>query len=115
MNEDGSDAGDSLEYHASGETYRVEFATEEGEPSTTIVKAIAAILGRKQDELDPLYYVVEPDALDSIVQPTVRGDHHGDVEISFTYHGFDVAVKSYGIVEIQDSRSDGPSSDAAPP
>lgn len=99
MNEDHSE--DSLEYHAANETYRVEFASADGEPSTTIVKAVAAILGRRQDELDPLYHVIEPDALDSIFQPTVLGDRHGDVEVTFTYHDFTVAVKSYGIVEIE--------------
>lgn len=103
MSEESPDAGDPLEYRSDDDTHRVEFTDGEAEPSTTIVNAVAAIAGCKQDDLDPLYHVVEPDALDSIFQPTVRGDHNGDVEISFTYHGFDVTVKSYGIVEIEPS------------
>lgn len=106
MNEDSSDGSDSLEYRSDGERFRVEFADGDDEPSRTIVKAVAAIAGCKQDELDPLYYVIEPDALDSIFQPTVRGDHQGDVVVSFTYHGFDVSVNSYGIVEIEPTGAD---------
>lgn len=93
--------GDGLEYRSDGETYRVEFSQEHGQPSTAVVKAIAAIEGWKQDELDPLYHVIDPDALDSLFKPTVRGDHHGDAEISFTYHGFAVTVRSYGIIEVE--------------
>lgn len=111
MSEDHSE--DSLEYPASDEAYRVEFANADGEPSTTIVKAVAAILGRKQDELDPLYHVIEPDALDSIFQPTGRGDRDGDVEVTFTYQGFTVAVKSYGVVEIEPTENRTKADDAS--
>lgn len=106
MSEDSSDPGDGLEFSDDGDTYRVEFGGDTEEPSTAVVKAVAAIAGRKQDELDPLYYVVDPDALDALFQPTVRGSHRGDVAVAFTYHGFDVSVRSYGIIEIAE-RGDG--------
>lgn len=104
MSEDSSDTGDSLEYSDDSDTYSVEFGEGIEEPSEVAVTAVAAISGRKQDDLDPLYYAVDPDALDSLFQPTARGNHRGDVEVSFTYHGFDVSVRSYGIIEITEHR-----------
>lgn len=62
---------------------------------------MAAVTDRESDELDPLYSVIDTDALDKLCQPSVNDRHHGDVEVSFTYHRHDVAVRSYGIIEIE--------------
>lgn len=90
-----------MAYSTEGDAYRVEFARDEERPSTAVVEAVSAVSGRKQDDLDPLFDVVDPDALDSLFRPTVSGGHRGDVEVSFTYHGYHVAVRSYGIIEIR--------------
>lgn len=100
MIDDSSDAGDGLEYNSDGDTYRTEFARSE-RPSMAVVKAIAAITGRPQDELEPLFYAIDPEALDSLFQPAVEGEHRGDVDVSFTYHGYEVTVHSYGIVDVR--------------
>lgn len=100
MIDDSSEAGDGLEYNSDADTYRTEFDRAE-RPSTVVVKAIAAITGRPQDELEPLFYTVDPEALDGLFKPALEGNHRGDVDVSFAYHGFDVAVRSYGIIEIR--------------
>lgn len=99
MHDDTPD-GDDLAYRTDGDTHRVGFEHGTGEPSATVVTAVAAVAGCKQDDLDPLYDVLDPDALDSLFQPTDDRDHPDDVEVSFTYEGFVVSVRSYGVVEI---------------
>lgn len=106
MSDDDSAGRDGLEYSSDADIHRVEFSRESERASTAVVKAVAAIAGVKQDDLDPLYYVVDPDALDSLFQPTVKGGHRGDAEISFSYHGYDVTVRSYGIIEITPGNAD---------
>lgn len=91
--------------HRSDDIYRVEFSGGTDEPSTTVVEAVAAITGRKQDELDPLYDAVETDALDSIFGSGIRSDE-GDVVITFTYEGVDVVVRNSGVVEIERTDSE---------
>lgn len=100
MIDDSSDAGDGLEYNTDGDTYRTEFARTD-RPSTVVVKAVAAITGRPQDDLEPLFYSIDPEALDALFQPAVEGEHRGDVDVSFSYQGFDVAVHSYGIIDVR--------------
>jgi len=55
--------------------------------------------------LDPLYSVVDPDALDAIFRPR-RTDGSGAVdEVSFPYHGHDVTVHGEGRVDVRSSAS----------
>ena len=100
MSEDTSDPGEGVAYPTTDERHRVEFALAEEAPSAVVVTAIAAISGQKPDELDPLYTAVDPDALDSLFAPTASGGHRADVEVTFRYHGYEVAVRSYGVIEI---------------
>ena len=106
MSDDNADSEDGLEYSREKDSYRVEFSQSEEQPSKAVVKAVAAIAGCQQDDLDPLFYVLDPECLDSLFQRTVNGGHRCDVEISFTYHGYDIAVHSYGIIEIQPVQGD---------
>lgn len=105
MIDDSADPADGLEYNSDGDTYRTEFARSE-RPSMAVVKAVAAITGRPQDDLEPLFYAIDPEALDSLFQPAVEGKHRGDVDVSFTYHGFAITVHSYGIVDIRSNDED---------
>lgn len=84
-----------------GTGYRVEFDGDEERVSTAVVRAVAAITGRRQADLDSLYYVVNCDALDSLFRPSADASPPDDVEVSFPYHGFHVSVRSYGIIEIR--------------
>lgn len=65
------------------------FRFQEGEqPSSLIIRAIAAMEGVKPDQLEePLFESIEPDALDSMLfQPP--GSSVGSVTIEFTYGGY---------------------------
>jgi hypothetical protein len=82
--------------------------------SEAVVAAVAAVsnvepvsepddTGERMAELalDPLYSVVDPDALDAIFRPH-RTDERGIVSsVSFPYHGHDVTVHGEGHVAVR--------------
>lgn len=101
MNDNRPGLRDTLEYHPETDTHRVTYSSGTDSPSMVVVEAVAAIADKDVDELDPLYEVLDPMALDALFRPALTGDHRGDCEVSFTYHGYEVAVRSYGVIEIQ--------------
>lgn len=60
--------------------------------STTVVDAVAAAAGKEPHELEPLYHVLDPDALDGIFEDTGTPGTHRVGRVEFTYCGFEVAV-----------------------
>lgn len=61
--------------------------------STAVIETIASINGIDPiDLVVPLYEVVDPDALDSLIQSS----HAQELEIHFEYMGHDVCVSSAG-------------------
>lgn len=101
MTDEPPDPRDSQEYHSETETYRVEYAHGTDSPSTVLAEAVATMTGREPDQLDPLYEAVDPAALDALFRPTAKGGHRGDGEVSFVYHGYEVAVRSCGVIAVQ--------------
>jgi len=68
--------------------------------SERIVTAVADAADTTPDELEPLYTVVDPDALEQLFAPTAAGNTRTDGQIMFTYGGYHVTVTSDGIVDI---------------
>lgn len=54
----------------------------------------------REGGLDPLYNVINPEALEALLTSQRTGRQDGEIVVSFVYHGFRVTVKSYGIVRI---------------
>ncbi|WP_049922236.1 HalOD1 output domain-containing protein [Halopiger djelfimassiliensis] len=71
--------------------------------SEAVVTAVAAIADEDPSALEPLYDVVDPDALDSLVEHAKRVDDAGTHELWFTYEGFDVGVRTDGEIRIRDA------------
>lgn len=72
--------------------------TEATEPSTAVVEAVASAGGWEPTAVpEPLYDVVDPDALDAFVAST------DDAEVSFTYMGYEVTVAGDGGVTVDDA------------
>lgn len=70
-----------------------------------IVGAVADATGVDPLDLDPLYEVIDPEALESIFR---NGAHTGgDITVSFEYAGCTVFV-SNGIVTVREARSNDP-------
>lgn len=60
--------------------------------STEVVTTVAEANGVEPTELPPLYYAVDPDALDQLFQPPVRGSGRAAGEVRFTFAGCEVVV-----------------------
>ena len=65
-----------------------------------ILTAIAESDGRSIEELDPLYDVIDPEALETLFAPKVSGSPRPVGEVSFQYVGYWVTVSSNGAIEI---------------
>lgn len=65
-------------------------------PSTAVVTAVAAASGVDPVSIDPLYEVIDPDALNSIVASASGGFDSSCARIEFTYQDYRVLVKANG-------------------
>ena len=75
--------------------YRITHESDRPWPvSTTAVLAISSVTGDEPTDMIPLATVVDPDVLNSHVQHNT-----GDAKLSFEYHGYDVTVRSDGLIE----------------
>lgn len=70
-----------------------------GDISDTVVTAVATATGTDPLELDPLYTVVDPDALDGMFQPSI-GAPPTDLEVRFSMAGCQVTVHADGEVAV---------------
>lgn len=95
---DESDSGlGGVEYDPTTDDYYTNYATGDAPPSTVVPNAVAEITGREVDELRPLHRVLDPDALDALLDSR-RVAAADDVEVSFTYAGVGVTASSSGVV-----------------
>ena len=84
-------------------TYVTTFDPDAGEPaSEAVVAAVAAVSGAPTVDLEPLYEVLDPDALDSLIEHARRTDA-GTHELQFAYAGYDVGVRSDGRIQLYDA------------
>lgn len=66
--------------------------------SLSVIEALSDATGSDPTELEPLYHVIDPEALDRLFQ-----DSSGDARVQFTYDGHAVEVRSDGCVVIDGS------------
>ncbi|WP_266082903.1 HalOD1 output domain-containing protein [Haladaptatus caseinilyticus] len=65
-----------------------------------ILAAITEVDDRSVYDLEPLYEVIDPNALDALFAPQVDGSSRTVGDVSFQYAGHWVTVSSDGAVEI---------------
>lgn len=99
-------ANDNERTEESGFTYQV----SAGESlSEAVIQAVSAISGSDPvpetpsetgagQALGPLYTVVDPEALDSVFQPTDSDVAQPGDQVTFPYHGYEVTVRSGGSI-----------------
>lgn len=68
-------------------------------PSEAVVERVAALEGADPTELEPLFEVIDPEALDMLIESECDPDE-SDLRIEFTYHGHDVTVTARGTIHI---------------
>ncbi|SDR41457.1 HalOD1 output domain-containing protein [Natronobacterium texcoconense] len=78
-----------------------------GTPSQAIIDAVAAREGVDATEIappeyEPLYSVVNPEALDDLFS-TAASEAQRDAVVAFEYEGYDVVVRGDGRVDVSES------------
>ena len=75
------------------------FDSLDGQVAETVVTAVAAATGIDPLELEPLYYVVDPDALNTLFDSS-RSYSPSPKEFRFTMAGCEVVVRDQGEVTV---------------
>ena len=71
--------------------------------SNKVLERVAEAEGRDPTELDePLFEVVDPDALDAIFESTENGPHRNAGTVDFEYQGYSVRVTAEGDVLLRE-------------
>lgn len=74
-----------------------------GPPSEAVVERVANREGVHPLELDPLYEVIDPSALDALVR--THEQKTSGLQITFVYHGYEVTVTAEGVVHVDEVTS----------
>lgn len=86
-----------IEFDVERGTYRTTFDPTTDSPSDVVVESVSAVTGTAPLDLDPLYSVVDPDALDSLFAPTASGTTRTG-RTTFEYSDCEVTVSADGDV-----------------
>lgn len=92
-----------IEYDAERRTYRAYYEPEQDAPSLALVEVIATIEEISPTALEPLGDTLEIEAFDAVLRSPP--DDHGSW-ITLSYAGYDVAIHSDGVMELQPTGSD---------
>jgi DNA-binding NtrC family response regulator len=69
-----------------------------GELGVSIVRAVHDVAGGDIDDYEPLFDAVDPDALETLLASSADRHEADGIEISFSYHGFDLSVRADGSI-----------------
>lgn len=76
--------------------------------STRIVEAVAEETATPVHELDPLYYSIDPDSLESLFASTDDDRNRATTRVSFRYEGHRIAVSHDEGVDVSPVEADSP-------
>lgn len=92
---------EAIEHDPESNTYRAAFDGSAESPSTAVVSVVATVADRDPLEMESLYSVVDPDALDTLMNPVRADPSRGDTHVGFTLDGHEVTVHSYGVISVR--------------
>lgn len=88
---------DRAEYNSQTDTYHASYSPDDPYSLTfTIINLIEVATGKEHDTMEPLFEVVDPDALENLFPP--RNEQTARVE--FRYRGCKVTILSDGEVSV---------------
>lgn len=87
------------------DVHRVEYDIRDGEPlSTAVVLAVAEAADIEPADIqEPLYNVLDPDALNSLFGPKADGTPRDNGKLSFSIYGHDVTIEGNESIHVQSS------------
>lgn len=94
---------DELELEQNACRARYDFETTA--PTVAVSKLVQLVTGAEVADLEPLYEVVDPDAMDALLRDDQCRNRAGECTISFPYRELDVTVRSNGVVTVRPQSS----------
>ena len=93
---------DRIGYDPETETYYAQYDTENIEDlTTTIIRSVSAVTGVPPREFDPLYDVIDPDALkDLFAKPRRNAPDHNGVYVIFEFASCEIAINWDGEIQV---------------
>jgi hypothetical protein len=92
-------AFESFEFFPNENRYRALYNRDRTETSTAVISAVGEAADTDPLDIEPLHNTVDTDALDALLSS--HSARNGDRHVSFSYHGHDVTVSSYGTITVQ--------------
>jgi hypothetical protein len=80
-------------------TYRT--SLDETPPSEAIVGAVLAIEDADSTDLEPLYDIIDPAALDELFRAKFNGSGRSAGSVSFEYAGYEIVYDANGDLELR--------------
>ena len=80
---------------------RATFEWSSTDPSQAVVETVAVASNREPKAIEPLYDVVDPDALDSLVGANGTASSRSGPTVTFEFAGHDVTVRGDGTVVVR--------------
>lgn len=88
----------AVEFDADTDCFRTTYDSTHDSTSLAVVEVVSAAASRDTQDLTPLQFAIETDALDELAAGSAN-DLGISGSISFCYEGFDVTVYREGIIE----------------
>ena len=105
VDDSGGSEADAHEGQSQPERFRTRHDWEENPSiSTSVARTVSAVTGDAAGTIDPLYAVVDLDALDEPLK-SFRGDERATV--TFTHNGWHVTVEATGEIVVEPVDADG--------
>lgn len=95
-----------VEFDSETDTYRAAYTYPSEPPSIAVPLALTEMTDNRVTDLEPIHDAteVDSDALDELFRPTAGGVCRKG-RVTFTYHGYAVAVESRGRIVIREPTS----------
>lgn len=84
----------------------VERSAQKKTVSEKVVSAVAEEIGSDPQSLEPMYSVIDPDALDTLFETDGFGPSRSPNRLSFTYSGCEVVIVGDGSVTVSTQRQE---------
>jgi len=98
---DSIERSEAVDYSPETDTYRASFDGNTESVSMAVVATVAVVTQTGPTELPTLNDVIDPEALDNLVERRDRSASASDVHVSFEYAGCTLTVHSYGIIAVR--------------
>lgn len=67
-------------------------------PTESVVRAVAAVTGRRATDVEPLHKVVDPNALNALFEFPLGRRADASVSVTFAFEGYEVSVRRDRVV-----------------